>query len=283
MALSDRGKMNIRKSILFIIIMALCLLWLIPIFFLVLISLKSSKDYATSAFFAMPKAFALFNNIKYVFIATDFLRPFLNSIIYAICGSGIAILVSSLAGFGLTKLKLKAAFPIFIIIWSGMIFPIQIYLIPLYKAYLSVHLYNTRIGMILIYTAISIPFCVFVFRNYFLSLPDDYIEAAKIDGCSNMQIYYRILIPNSLAPIAILALFQGSFIWNDLILGMVLSSSNEVRPVMNSLALLNAVYVGKNVPAVMTGNLISGLPIIIIYMLLQRYFIQGLKLQAAGE
>ena len=164
-----------------------------------------------------------------------------------------------------------------------MIFPIQIYLIPLYKVYLTLNLYNTKIGMLLIYAAISIPFCVFVFRNFFLSLPDDYIEAAKIDGCSNLQIYFRILLPNSLAPIAILALFQGSFIWNDLILGMVLSSSNTVRPVMNSLALLNAVYVGTNVPAVMTGNLISGLPIIIIFILLQKYFIQGLKLQAAGE
>ena len=236
-----------------------------------------------SSFWAIPKTFEFFNNIKYVFLKTKLLNPFLNSLIYAICGSSIAIFFSSLAGFGLTKLKLKAAFPIFIIIWSGMIFPIQIYLIPLYKVYLTLNLYNTKIGMLLIYAAISIPFCVFVFRNFFLSLPDDYIEAAKIDGCSNLQIYFRILLPNSLAPIAILALFQGSFIWNDLILGMVLSSSNTVRPVMNSLALLNAVYVGTNVPAVMTGNLISGLPIIIIFILLQKYFIQGLKLQAAGE
>jgi len=164
-----------------------------------------------------------------------------------------------------------------------MIFPIQIYLIPLYKAYLTLNLYNTQIGMILIYTAIIIPFSVFVFRNYFLTLPDDFQEAAKIDGCSNFQIYTRMLLPNSLGPIAILFLFQGSFIWNDLILGMALSSSNTVRPVMNSLALLNAVYSGTNVPAVMAGNLISSLPIIIMYLSLQKYFIQGLKIQAAGR
>jgi len=281
--LSDRAKVNLRKSILFVVIIALCLVWLIPIFFLVLISFKSSKEYAITSFWAIPRAFELLNNVKYVFTTTKFLKPFLNSLLYAVCGSGIAIFFSSMAGFALTKLKLRAAFPIFIIIWSGMIFPIQIYLIPLYKAYLTLNLYNTKIGMILIYTAVSIPFCVFVFRNYFLSLPDDYVEAARIDGCNNMQIYARILLPNSLAPMAIMALFQGSFIWNDLILGMVLSSSNDVRPVMNSLALLNAVYVGTNVPAVMIGTLISGLPVIILYMLLQKYFIQGLKLQAAGE
>ncbi len=281
--MSDRVKLNIRKSILFIIIIFLCLIWLVPIYFLVLISLKSSKEFAVTPFWKMPQAFAFFENVKYVFIETKLLKPFLNSLFYAICGSVVAIFISSLAGFGLTKLKLKGSFPIFIIIWSGMIFPVQIYLIPLYKAYLTLNLYNTKIGMLLIYIAIIIPFCVFLFRNYFLTIPDDYIEAAKIDGCTSMQIYYRILLPNSFAPIAILALLQGSFIWNDLILGMVLSSSDSVRPIMNALALLNAVYTGKNIPVIMTGNLLSGLPIIIAYLLLQKYFIQGLKLQVAGE
>lgn len=281
--MNDKIRLNIKKSILFIIIIFLCVIWLVPVYFLILISFKSSKEFAVTSFWELPKAFALFKNIRYVFFETKLLKPFLNSLFYALCGSFIAIIISSLAGFGLTKLKLKGAFPIFIIIWSGMIFPIQIYLIPLYKAYLTLRLYNTKIGMLLIYVAIVIPFCVFVFRNFFLTIPDDYIEAAKIDGCSNFQIYYRMLLPNSLAPMAILALFQGSFIWNDLILGMVLAASDSVRPVMNALALLNAVYSGKNIPAVMTGNLLSGLPIIIAYLLLQKYFIQGLKLQAAGE
>ncbi len=281
--MNDRVRLNIRKSILFIIIILLCIIWLVPIYFLILISLKSSKEFAVTSFWEYPQTFALFKNIRYVFIETKMLKPFLNSLLYAICGSAVAIFISSLAGYGLTKLKLKGAFPIFIIIWSGMIFPVQIYLIPLYKAYLTLNLYNTKIGMLLIYVALIIPFCVFVFRNFFLTIPDDYIEAAKIDGCSNFQIYYRILLPNSFAPMAILALFQGSFIWNDLILGMVLAGSDSVRPVMNALALLNAVYSGKNIPAVMTGNLLSGLPIIIAYLLLQKYFIQGLKLQAAGE
>lgn len=283
MRLSDRAKINIRKGILFSIILLLCLIWMVPIFFLVLISFKSPRDYVSSEFWSLPKQFSFIDNLKYVFVETKLIKPFLNSLFYALGGSAIAIFISSLAAYGITKLRVRGAFVIFIIIWSGMIFPIQIYLIPLYKAYLTLNLYNTRVGMLLIYTAISIPFCVFVFRNYFLTLPDDFQEAAKIDGCTNFQIYFRILMPNSLGPIAVLALFQGSYIWNDLILGMVLSGSDNVRPIMNSLALLNAVYSGTNVPAVMTGNLLSGLPIIVLYLVLQRYFIQGLKIQAAGE
>jgi len=283
MAINDRAKLNIRKSTLFSAVVILCLLWLVPIFFLVLISLKTSNEYATSSFWAMPESLALFKNIKYVLIETKLGKPYINSIIYSVTASAIAIFLSSLAAYGITKLKIKGSFIIFIIIWSGMIFPIQIYLIPLFKAYLILGIYNTKIGMILIYVAITIPFCVFVFRNFFLSLPDDFQEAAKIDGCTNFQIYLRMLMPNSLGPIVVLFLFQGSFIWNDLILGMVLSASDNVRPVMNSLALLNAVYSGTNVPAVMAGSLISSLPIIILYFVLQKYFIQGLKIQVAGE
>lgn len=283
MEFSNKIKMNTRKSILFVIIILLCAVWMIPIYFMVMVSFKTSNDYAMSSFWALPRSFALIENLKYVFTETKLIKPYFNSLLYAITSSGIAIFLSSLAAYSMTKLRIKGAFTIFIIIWSGMIFPIQIYLIPIYKAYLTLNLYDTKIGMILIYTALSIPFCVFVFRNYFLTLPNDFQEAARIDGCTNFQIYLKMLMPNSLGPIAILALFQGSFIWNDLILAMLLSGSDDARSVMNSLASLNALYSGRNVPAVMAGNLISCLPVVLLYLVLQKYFIKGLVMQTAGE
>lgn len=283
MALTDKAKINSRKSLMFVGLVIICLIWILPIIFLILLSLKTTKDYASNPFYALPQSFGFFENIKYVWFETNLGRPYLNSILYALSASLLAIFFSSLAAYAISKLKLKGGFTIFIILWSGMIFPIQIFLIPLYKAYLTLNLYNTQIGMILIYTVLSIPFCVFVFRNYFLTLPEEFQEAAKIDGCSKFQIYWRMIMPNSLGPVAVLLIFQGSFIWNDLIIGMVLSSSWRVRPVMNALALLQGQYSGTNVPAVMTGNLISGLPMIIVFIALQRYFLQGLAIQAAGE
>jgi ABC-type glycerol-3-phosphate transport system permease component len=283
LALSDKARKNTRKSISFMFLFVLCLFWIVPIFFLVILSLKTTGDYASNAYYSLPHEFGFFENIKYVWVKTNLSRPYINSIIYAVVSSGAAIFISSLAAYAIAKLKVRGAFTIFIILWSGMIFPIQIFLIPLYKAYITLKLYNTQIGMILIYTALSIPFCVFVFRNYFLTLPDDYQEAAKIDGCNNFQIYWRILMPNSLGPVAVLLIFQGSWVWNDLIIGMILSKSFSVRPVMNALTLLQGQYSGTNVPAVMTGNLIASLPMIILFIALQKYFMQGLSLQAAGE
>jgi multiple sugar transport system permease protein len=258
-------------------------LWLVPVLFLFNLSAKRPLDYTMNPYWALPQAFASLENVRYVFRETQFLRPYISSILYALVGSATAIFISSLAAFAVTKLKIRGAFAIFILLWTGMIFPIQIYLIPLYKAYLTVNLYNTRLGLLLIYVALSTPFCVFVFRNFFLSLSDDYHEAARIEGCTSFQIYSRVFMPNSLAPVAVLSLFQGSFIWNDLILGMVLTGSQKVRPVMNALSMLNSIYSGTNVPAVMTGNLLACLPVIVLYLVLQKYFIQGLKIQAAGE
>jgi len=278
-----RIKINKAKVALFLVVVALCVLWLVPLYFIILTSLKTHVDYITYPFWSFPKDFALIKNIKYIISETYLVKTFLNSLFYATVASAISIFLSSLASYGIAKLKLKGSFTIFIIIWSGMIFPIQIYLIPLYKAYLMTNLYNTYMGMLLIYVAITIPFCVFVFRNYFLSLPEDFQEAAKIDGCNRFQIYLRMIIPNSLSPIVVLFLFQGSFIWNDLVLGMTLSSTQDVRPVMQSLASLSSFYSARNTPVVMVGSLLVSLPIIILYFSLQKYFIQGLSIQASGE
>lgn len=272
-----------RKAVGFTLVALICVAWLAPVLFLFNLSSKEPRDYSASTYWALPQRFALLGNVRYVFERTQFLTPYLNSIAYAVTGSAIAILISSLAAFAVTKLKITGGFAIFLVLWAGMIFPLQIYLIPLYKAYLTVKLYNTRVGLLLIYIALSTPFCVFTFRNFFLSLSDDYHEAARIEGCTSFQIYSRIFLPNSLGPIAVLFLFQGSFIWNDLILGMVLTGSQKVRPVMNALSMLNSIYSGTNVPAVMAGNLMACLPVIVLYLVLQKYFIQGLRIQAAGE
>ena len=116
-----------------------------------------------------------------------------------------------------------------------------------------------------------------------MTIPKEIQEAAALDGCSNARIYWSIIMPNSLGSVAVLALFQGSWIWNDLVFSMVLSKSREVRSVMNSLTILQGVYAGTNLPTVMAATLAVSLPTVLMFMALQPYFIKGLSLQTAGE
>ncbi len=125
----------IRRTILFICMAVVALVWIVPIGFLILISMKTSPDYFQSELWQLPKTFALLKNIKFVWVKTHLGIPVINSIGYALSGASFAILISSLAAYAITKLKIKGAFFFFVLLWSGMIFPIHIYLIPLYKAY----------------------------------------------------------------------------------------------------------------------------------------------------
>jgi ABC-type glycerol-3-phosphate transport system permease component len=259
------------------------LLWIVPVYFVFIIAIKEPKDFAMNPFWALPSTLGLFQNIKYAWEETNLRQPFFNSLIYSVVSAGIAIWFASMAAFAVSRLKIRGGFAIFLLLWSGTIFPIQTYLIPLYEFFRKTGLYDTKLGMILVYSALAIPFAVFVFRNHFMTIPKEIQEAAALDGCSNARIYWSIIMPNSLGSVAVLALFQGSWIWNDLVFSMVLSKSREVRSVMNSLTILQGVYAGTNLPTVMAATLAVSLPTVLMFMALQPYFIKGLSLQTAGE
>ena len=156
------------------------------------------------------------------------------------------------------------------------------YLIPVYRFFNTLGLYNTRIGLILIYAAICTPFALFVYRGFYTTIPKDVEDAAKIDGAGPVRTYFSIFVPQSLAPTAVVALFQMTWIWNDLLFGMVLSRTQNIRPIMVALATMSG-YGGGNIPYIMTGVIFTSLPTILLFVLLQKYFIKGMAMSAVGH
>ena len=189
--------------------------------------------------------------------------------------------MSSLAGFSLVRLKPPLFFLLFLIIYSGTLFPFQMYLIPVYRLYNVLGLYNTRIGLILIYGAICTPFALFVYRGFYTTIPKEIEDAAKIDGCGPVRTFFSIFLPQSLPPTAVVALFQMTWIWNDLLFGMVLSRTQNIRPIMVALATMSG-YGGGNIPYIMTGVIFTAVPTILLFVFLQQYFIKGMTLSVAG-
>jgi multiple sugar transport system permease protein len=207
---------------------------------------------------------------------------FLNSLLYALAGAGIAIAVSSMAGFSIVRLKPRFFFLLFLVVYSGTLFPFQMYLIPVYKLFNRLGLYNTRIGLVLIYAAICTPFALFVYRGFYTTIPKDVEDAAKIDGAGPVRTYFSIFVPQSLPPTAVVALFQMTWIWNDLLFGMVLSRTQNIRPIMVALATMSG-YGGGNIPYIMTGVIFTSVPTILLFVLLQKYFIKGMAMSAVGH
>jgi len=274
-----------NKYFLYALLIIFNLVWILPIWPTILVACKTNIDFTRQAFWQLPTRMAFWENAVEAWTTAQLGVYFINSLLYGLAGSLGAILFSSLAGFALARLRLKGSYWWFLLIWSGTIFPFQMYVIPLFKFYNMWGLYDTRIGMILFYMAICIPFCVFIFRNYFITISFPIQEAATLDGCSSFGIYWRIFMPQAKPAIAVLILFQFTWIWNDLLFGMILTRSPLTRPIMVGLARLQGFRAGTgtNVPSLMAGAVLGSLPTILLFVGLLRYFIEGLRLSGAGE
>jgi multiple sugar transport system permease protein len=275
-------KANPRKIPLYVIVVVLVLFWLLPVWTTFLVSFKSAEDFLEQDFYQLPTQVSFLQNLINALDKYNLHKHFLNSFIYATVGAGIAIITASMAGFSIIRLKPKFNFLLFLIIYSGTLFPFQMYLIPVYKFFNSIALYDTRIGMILIYAAICIPFSLFVYRGFYTTIPKEIEDAAKIDGCGPMKSFLYIFLPQSIPPTAVVALFQWTWIWNDLLFGMVLTRSQEVRPIMVALASMSG-YAGGTIPLIMTGVIFTSVPTIVLFVVLRKFFISGMVLSISGE
>jgi len=271
-------RIRIGQWVTYIIISVLAVFWVTPVILVVMNASKSLADFSSGNIWVFPKTFQLGLNMMDALRMGNLGHGLLSSLCYGVLGSGIAIFLAAMAAFGIVILRLKGGFYWFLLIYSGTIFPFQMYLVPLFKGYQKLGLYDTFGGMLLFYIAIAIPFCVFLLRNYMTTLPYEIVEAAQLDGSHSFGIFTRIIGPLLLPPISVLFLFQFTWIWNDLVFGMTLSRSETVRPVMAGLATMQGIYFRSGITTLLAGIVLTSMPTILLFFALQRNFIKGMLL-----
>ncbi|MBV9220866.1 MAG: carbohydrate ABC transporter permease [Methylobacteriaceae bacterium] len=259
--------------------LVLSLLWIVPFYYLAVSVFKTNAEYGSGNPLALPQSLSpLVENVLDAWSRTKMAYGLFNSALYGLCGAGAAVFLAALAAYGLARIDFRGKTFWFLLIFSGTVFPFQMYLIPLFISYSKLGLVNTRLGMILFYTAICIPFPVLVLRNYMAQLPREMDEAARVDGCSEWRIFRSIVLPNCLRPMMALFLIQFTWVWNDLLFSMVLTSREEVRSVMNGLMVLQGGYAATTPNVVMAATLIASLPTLVLFLALRRFFMEGLKI-----
>ncbi len=201
-----------------------------------------------------------------------------SSLTYGLFGAGLAVAFAAAAAYGMTRLNLIGANGWFMLIFTGTRFPFQMYLVPLLFGYQRLGIINSWLGMLLLYTAICIPFPLLVLRNSFSGISREIDEAARIEGASEWRVFVSMILPNARGPLVALFLLQFTFIWNDLLFSSVLANGLGVRSVMVALQSLQGTYstLGPNV--VITATLISSVPTVVLFIVLRRYFMAGLQL-----
>src|SRR6266568_1865364 len=141
-----RSPINLGKLVLYAAAIILTLLWLFPLWLTISIAIKSPSDFTNNAFWFLPREFNLIQNIEGAWNSAGLGQGFVNSLLYGVAGAGLAVLIASLASYGLVVLKVRGAFIWFLVIFSGTMFPLQCYAMPLYQMYTALDLYDTQIG-----------------------------------------------------------------------------------------------------------------------------------------
>ncbi|WDR02036.1 carbohydrate ABC transporter permease [Devosia algicola] len=260
-------------------IIALTIAYLTPFYYLFVTIFKTTEEYATSGVLQLPQSLApLVDNVVQAWTLANLGSAAINSLTYAGIGSALAVAFAAAAAYGMTRLNLLGANGWFMLIFTGTLFPFQMYLVPLLFGYQRLGLVNSWLGMLLIYVAICIPFPLLVLRNSFSGITREVDEAARIEGASEWRVFISMIIPNATGPLIALFLLQFTFIWNDLLFSSILANGIEVRSIMVALQSLQGTYSTTGPNVVITATLISSIPTVLMFVVLRKYFMAGLQL-----
>jgi raffinose/stachyose/melibiose transport system permease protein len=187
----------------------------------------------------------------------------------------MGLLINSMAAFGLTKMRFRFERPFMIFFLLGMMLPIHVALVPLTILLNQTGLLDTLWAVIIPYVGFYVPFSVFLLRGYFRTLPAALDDAARIDGCSNFTRYWRIILPLSIPVLSTLVIFDFLGSWNEFLMALLFLRSEIHRTVPLGLVNFRDRYTAKY-GLMAAGVLISALPVTIVYLVFQKYFISGL-------
>lgn len=260
-----------------VILVAFTLMTLLPLYIMFTVSLSNGSEAV-----ANPFAFPLnphWENYVFSFQNMHYLRSVGNTLIITIATAVITILTSSMAAWAIvryTRPWTRTAYQIFV---AGLTIPIFVVLTPLYQVLQQMGLLDSYIGIVLAYSAITMPFAVFFFAGFLRAVPAELEEAAAVDGCGLFRIYWSIVLPLLKPATATLSIFIILQVWNDLVLPLVLLSSDAKQTV--TLAVYATIGQHSFSPAQLLPTLVLGvIPLFVVFLLLQRYVVAGISVGA---
>ena len=215
-----------------------------------------------------------FNNYKLLFTGeTPYFTWFLNSLKITVVQTVLTLFVSAFVGYGFAMYDFKGKNLIFTCVLFVMMIPIEIIMLPLYQLCINLGLMNTIWGIIL--PSIAMPMPIFFFRQYLRGIPRDFVDAARIDGCTEYGLFFRIILPLMKPSIASMGIFVGMNSWNSMLWPMLVIRSNDKITLPIGLASLITPY-GNNYDVLLAGAVFAVVPIIILFVIFQKYFISGM-------
>jgi multiple sugar transport system permease protein len=255
------------------------IIWLLPLLAVALTSLRSQADILNGNYWGWPTSFNMLENYTAIFENTPIGQYILNSFRVTIPTVIGAVSLSCMTGFALAVYKFKGNLLLFFLFVAGNFVPFQILMVPVRDFTVSLGIYNTISGLALFHIAFQTGFCTLFMRNFIKALPFELIEAARVEGVSEIRIFWYVVLPLMKPAIAALSVLIFTFIWNDYFWAMVLTQGADTQPITAGLNSLNGQWV-SSWHLVSAGSIVAAMPPVIMFFLMQRHFIAGLTLGA---
>jgi len=256
-------------------------IWMIPVVFMLFTAMKSPAElFGSSSLFSIPKNIEWMNFV-HAWTQGKMSLYMKNSFLISVVKVPLGIFIASLAAFALTRLGYRWSNSTFVFFLIGMMVPIQVTLVPLNIMLNRAGLINTHVGLTIVYIGFGIPFAILILRGFFRTIPKELDDAAKIDGCSDWGLYWRIIVPLAMPAVATLVILDFLATWNEFLLAQIFVTSDELRTVPTGLMNFKGQF-STNYGLMNAGVLISVIPILVVYLLFQKYFVQGLAGSVKG-
>jgi ABC-type glycerol-3-phosphate transport system permease component len=246
-----------------------------PLAFALNNAFKSTRDYILDRFGL--SSHPTFDNFIQACVQANLGEYYLNSIAVTVGAVACLLLVSSLAGFTFAFLRFPYRKLIFVVILASLMIPVQVVLVPFYQTIIALGLLNTRVGVIISYTAFFLPFSVYLMTAFYSSLPRELLEAARMDGASILQVWWHVMLPLGKPALVTLGILNTLYCWNDVLISLLVLQDN--RTLMVGIAALRGEYT-TNVPLLCAGLVLAAAPIVVLYVLFQRRIVSGIAVGA---
>lgn len=244
-----------------------------PGYFMFITAFKSQEEYIFNKI-GVPSQ-VVFDNFRAAVVDNPFFQWMANSAILAVGAVILSTCVAALAAFAIARMRFPGRGFLLSISTSLMVIPPVVMIVPLFVLYAQIGLMSTYHGAILIYAGLITPFSVFLLVSFFRTIPTEVIEAALIDGASPLGVLVRVVLPLSGPPLVTLFVVNALYVWNDLLIALIFLPRDEMRTLMVGISVFQGRY-NNQIPLTMAGMILASAPMLILYILFQRYFIRGL-------
>jgi glucose/mannose transport system permease protein len=269
---SKQRRFTLRKVVVFLVLAAAVLFYLMPMYVLVISGLKEATNVSIERMWSLPDSATAGGFAE----AWNQLSPNMGqSFLLVLPATILSSLIGALNGYLFSKWRFRGSEILFALVLFGMFIPYQSILIPLIQFLDFIGLYGSMLGLILVHVIYGLPITTLIFRNYFANIPYEIVEAARIDGAGIWSIFRQIMLPLSIPAFVVVGIFQFTNIWNEFLFGLTIITNPRDQPITVALNNLSGSFsVSWNV--VMAGAVLTALPTLVIYALLGRFFIRGM-------